>query len=185
MASIRLCVLCRLVPACGSVVVRRSSRMPSWFRCLSPRRLVITNLGQVKSIYLLLVEIYPYSWTYCREDRAILVLIQIGTYQKLSSNCSKIWRVIEEVHSLPRLAQVQASLHQEPMQNEVQIPTQVEAYVQLLWATLVANSWLHILRGVNLQHHHLHQWLLQQKIVEFNASSVEVVVMLSRSVDVT
>jgi hypothetical protein len=27
----------------------------------------------------------------------------------------------------------------------------------------VAKSWLHILRGVNLQHHHLHQWLLQQK----------------------
>jgi hypothetical protein len=33
---------------------------------------------------------------------------------------------------MPRIPQVQASLHQEPMQTEVQIPTQVEAYVQLL-----------------------------------------------------
>ena len=30
----------------------------------------------------------------------------------------------------------------------------------------------------NLQYHHLPQWLLQQKLVEFSVSSVEVVVML-------
>jgi len=36
--------------------------------------------------------------------------------------------------------------------------------------------------AANLQCHHLHQWLLQQKLVEFSVSSVEVVVMLQESV---
>jgi hypothetical protein len=40
-------VLCGLVPVCGSAIVRRSSRSPSRFRCLSPCRLVASNLCQV------------------------------------------------------------------------------------------------------------------------------------------
>jgi hypothetical protein len=71
-----------------------------------------------------------------------------------------------------------SNLHQFLMQIEAQIPTQVEAYVQLLRVTLVAKSWLLKVRRVNLQHQELHRWLLQQEVVEFNALSVEAVIIL-------
>jgi hypothetical protein len=65
-------------------------------------------------------------------SRTVILLSWYIKQAKLRANCSKTRRAIEEVHSMPRIPQVQASLHQEPMQTEVQIPTQVEAYVQLL-----------------------------------------------------
>ena len=43
-------VLCRLVPDCGSAIIRRSSRSPQGFGA-SPRRLVASNLGRYKAIY--------------------------------------------------------------------------------------------------------------------------------------
>jgi hypothetical protein len=43
---------------------------------------------------------------------------------------------------------------------------------------LVVKCWLLQVRGTKQQTHHLFQWVLQPRVVEFNASSVEVMVML-------
>ena len=73
---------------------------------------------------------------------------------------------------------VEVNLHQETMQIEVQSPTQAVGYVLVLMVLPVGKNWLIKVRKANLQCHHLHQWLLQQKLVEFSVSSVDVVVML-------
>ena len=59
-----------------SKIESKSSR----FRCLSPRRLVASNLGRYKAIYPLFVAKLSLFLNYCCEDRAILVLVHISTY---------------------------------------------------------------------------------------------------------
>ena len=73
---------------------------------------------------------------------------------------------------------MEANSHQEVVQAEVQFPTQVVVHDQAILVLLVAKSWLLQVRGTNQQTHHLFQWVLQPRVVEFNASSVEAVVML-------
>ena len=60
-----------------SEIKSKSSR----FRCLSPHRLVASNLAGIKLFTRYSQQSYPWSWTYCHEDRAILVLVYISTYQ--------------------------------------------------------------------------------------------------------
>ena len=71
-------VLCGLVPDCGSAIVRRSSRSPQGFGVSLPWSQL--TLAGIKLFTRYSQQSYPCSWTYCREDRAILVLIYIGTY---------------------------------------------------------------------------------------------------------
>ena len=73
---------------------------------------------------------------------------------------------------------MEANSHQEVVQAEVQFPTQVVVHDQAILVLLVAKSWLLQVRGTNQQSRHLLQWVVQPRVVEFNASSVEVVVML-------
>ena len=73
---------------------------------------------------------------------------------------------------------MEANSHQEAVQVEVQSQTQVVVHDQAILVLLVAKSWLLQVRGTNQQTHHLSQWVLQPRVVEFNASSVEVVDML-------
>ena len=72
----------------------------------------------------------------------------------------------------------EANSHPEVVKAEVHFPTQMVVHDQAILVLLVAKSWLLQVRGTNQQTHHLLQWVLQPRVVEFNASSVEVVVML-------
>ena len=71
---------CAISWICGSAIVRRSSRSPQGFGASllvawSHRTLVGINL-----FIHYLQQSYPSSWTYYREDRAILVPDYIGIY---------------------------------------------------------------------------------------------------------
>ena len=74
-------VLCGLVPDCGSAGVRRSSRSPQGFDVSLPIAWLHPTLAGIKLFTRCSQQSYPYSWTNCCEDRAILVLEYIGTYQ--------------------------------------------------------------------------------------------------------
>ena len=71
-------VLCGLVPVCGSAIVRRSSQSPQGFGA----SLAVAHpiLAGIKLFTRCSPQIYHCSWTYYREDRAILVLIHISIY---------------------------------------------------------------------------------------------------------
>jgi len=73
-------VLCGLVPDCGSMIVRRSSRSPHGFGVSLPVAWSHPTLADIKLFTCCSQQSYPCSWTYCREDQAILVLNHIGTY---------------------------------------------------------------------------------------------------------
>ena len=73
-------ILCGLVPVCGSVIVRRSSRSPQGFGASLPVAWSHPTLAGIKLFTRCSQQTYPCSWTYCREDQAILVLNHIGTY---------------------------------------------------------------------------------------------------------
>ena len=73
-------ILCGLVLICGSVIVRRSSRSPQGFGASLPVAWSHPTLAGIKLFTRCSQQTYLYSWTYCREDRAILVLVYIGTY---------------------------------------------------------------------------------------------------------
>ena len=73
-------VLCGLVPVCGSAIVQRSSRSPQGFGASLPVAWSHPTLAGIKLFTRCSQQSYPCSWTYCREDLAILVLVYIGTY---------------------------------------------------------------------------------------------------------
>ena len=88
-------VLCGLVPDCGSAGVRRSSRSPQGFDVFLPIAWLHPTLAGIKLFTRCSQQSYLCSWTYCREDRAILVLVYIGTYHLFTivSNRDKNWQV--------------------------------------------------------------------------------------------
>ena len=74
-------VLCGIVLVCGSAIIRRTSRSPQGFGA----SLAVAHpiLAGIKLFTRCSQQSYPCSWTYYREDQAILVLVYIGTYQWL------------------------------------------------------------------------------------------------------
>ena len=88
-------ILCGLVPVCGSAIVWRSSRSPHGFGASLPVAWSHPTLAAIKLFIRCSQQIYPCSWTYCREDLAILVLVYIGTYHLFTivSNRDKNWQV--------------------------------------------------------------------------------------------
>ena len=73
-------VLCGLVPVCGSAIIRRSSRSPQGFGVSLPVAWSHPILAGIKLFTRYSQQSYLCTWTYCREDRAILMLVYIGTY---------------------------------------------------------------------------------------------------------
>jgi len=73
-------ILCGLVPVCGSAIVQRSSRSPQGFGASLPVAWSHPTLAGIKLFTRCSQQSYPCSWTYYREDQAILVLNHIGTY---------------------------------------------------------------------------------------------------------
>ena len=67
-------------PICGSAIVRRSSRSPQGFGASLPVAWSHPTLAGIKLFTCCSQQSYPCSWTYYHEDRAILVLVYIGTY---------------------------------------------------------------------------------------------------------
>jgi len=73
-------VLCELVPICGSAIVWRSSRSPRGFGASLPVTWSHPTLAGIKLFTYCSQQSYPCSWTYCCEDRAILMSVHVGTY---------------------------------------------------------------------------------------------------------
>ena len=73
-------ILCGLVLVCGSAIVRRLSRSPQGFGVSLPVAWSYPTLAGIKLFIRCLQQSYLCSWTYCREDHAILMLVYIGTY---------------------------------------------------------------------------------------------------------
>jgi hypothetical protein len=77
-------ILCGLVLVCDSTIDWRSSRSPQGFGVSLPVAWSHPTLAGIKLFIHCSKQSYPYSWTYCREDRVILVLEYIGTYHVVS-----------------------------------------------------------------------------------------------------
>ena len=70
-------ILCGLVPICGSAIVWRLSRSPQGFGVSLPVAWLHPTLAGIKLFTRYSQQSYPCSWTYCREDRTILILALI------------------------------------------------------------------------------------------------------------
>ena len=109
-------------------------------------------------------------------SHTVILLIWYIKQLKLNVNCSKMLRIASPCHMARGLCQEEASQSRGLLLHPHQRKAQVETYVLMCMVSLEGRMLLPKAWALNHQHPPLLQWVLQPRVVGFNASSVEVVV---------